>query len=97
MFIMPKALPEEFRDVVAITGNGEAPITQIALDFDVSPAALHRYMRIANEEGGVRSGALCLPVQGRRSSVLPRTEFLQTGLLTGATSPIPPGKGNKPI
>jgi transposase-like protein len=54
MFIMPKAFPEEFRrDVVAVVRKGEAAITQIAKDFGVSPAALHRWMRIADREDGV--------------------------------------------
>jgi transposase len=59
MFIMPKAFPEEFRrDVVAVARKGEAPITQIAKDFGVSPAALHRWMKIADREDGVNSGAV---------------------------------------
>jgi transposase-like protein len=32
---MPKAFPEEFRrDVIAVARRGEAPISQIAKDFD---------------------------------------------------------------
>lgn len=55
---MAKAFPEEFRrDVVAVARKGEAPITQIAKDFGVSPAALHRWMKIADREDGVKSGA----------------------------------------
>lgn len=43
---MPKAFPEEFRrDVVAVARKGEAPLTTIAKDFGVSPAALHRWVR----------------------------------------------------
>ena len=59
MFIIPKAFPEEFRrDVVAVARKGEAPITQIAKDFGVSPAALHRWMKIADKEDGIMSGAV---------------------------------------
>lgn len=59
MFIRPKAFPEEFRrDVVAVARKGEAPITQIAKDFGVSPAALHRWMKIADKEDGVALGAV---------------------------------------
>jgi transposase len=59
MFIMPKAFPEEFRrDVVAVARKGEAPITQIAKDFGVSPAALHRWMKIADKGDGVKSGVV---------------------------------------
>jgi transposase len=54
-----RAFPEEFRrDVVAVARKGEAPITQIAKDFGVSPAALHRWMKIADREDGVASGAV---------------------------------------
>ena len=43
---MPKAFPEEFRrDVVAVARKGESTIVQIAKDFGVSPAALHRWLR----------------------------------------------------
>jgi hypothetical protein len=35
---MPKAFPEEFRrDVVAVARRREAPISQIAKDFGISP------------------------------------------------------------
>lgn len=48
MFITPKAFPKEFRrDVVVVARKGEAPITQIAKDFGVSPVALHRWVKIA--------------------------------------------------
>ena len=51
MFIMPKAFPEEFRrDVVAVARKGESPITQIAKDFGISPAALHLWMTIADKK-----------------------------------------------
>lgn len=40
---MPKAFPEEFRrEVVAVARKGETTLVQIAKDFGVSPAALHR-------------------------------------------------------
>ncbi len=41
---MSKAFPEEFRrDVVAVARKGQAPVTHMAKDFGVSPAALHRW------------------------------------------------------
>ena len=59
MFIGPKAFPEEFRcDVVAIARQSEAPISQIARDFGVSPAALDRWMKIADKEDGMKSGTV---------------------------------------
>ena len=42
---MPKAFPVEFRnDVVAVARKGEAPLTQIAKDFGISEACLHRWL-----------------------------------------------------
>ena len=41
---MPKAFPLEFRrDVVAVARKGEATLTQIAKDFGISEACLHRW------------------------------------------------------
>jgi transposase len=54
---MPKAFPLEFRnDVVAVARKGEAPLTQIAKDFGISEACLHRWLKIADVEDGVRPG-----------------------------------------
>lgn len=56
---MPKAFPAEFRaDVIAVARKGEAPLRQIAKDFGISEACLHRWLKIADREDGVdRSGA----------------------------------------
>ena len=44
---MPKAFPAEFRrDVIAVARRGDAPLVQIAKDFGVSPACLHRWLKI---------------------------------------------------
>jgi transposase len=49
---MPKAFPLEFRnDVVAVARKGEAPLTQIAKDFGISEACLHRWLKLAEIEG----------------------------------------------
>ena len=54
---MPKAFPLEFRrDVVAVARKGEAPLTQIAKDFGISEACLHRWLKLADVEDGVRPG-----------------------------------------
>ena len=54
---MPKAFPMEFRrDVVAVARKGEAPLSQIAKDFGISEACLHRWLKIADVEDGVRPG-----------------------------------------
>ena len=54
---MPKAFPTEFRDdVIAVARTGEAPLSQIAKDFGISESCLHRWMKIADVEDGVRPG-----------------------------------------
>ena len=51
---MPKAFPAEFRaDVIAVARKGEAPLRQIAKDFGISEACLHRWLKIADREDGV--------------------------------------------
>ena len=56
---MPKAFPAEFRaDVIAVARKGEAPLRQIAKDFGISEACLHRWLKIADREDGIdRPGA----------------------------------------
>jgi transposase len=54
---MPKAFPLEFRrDVVAVARKGEAPLSQIAKDFGISESCLHRWLKIADVDDGVRPG-----------------------------------------
>ncbi len=54
---MPKAFPMEFRrDVVAVARKGEAPIMQIAKDFGISEACLHRWLKIADVDEGRKPG-----------------------------------------
>jgi transposase len=57
MFAMPKAFPPEFRrDVVAVARKGEAPLRQVAKDFGISEACLHRRLKIAGTDEGIRPG-----------------------------------------
>jgi transposase len=57
MFAMPKAFPLEFRrDVVAVARKGEAPLSQIAKDFGISESCLHRWLKLADVDDGVRPG-----------------------------------------
>jgi transposase len=57
MFIMPKAFPIEFRrDVVAVARKGEAPLSQVAKDFGISESCLHRWLKLADIDDGVRPG-----------------------------------------
>jgi transposase len=54
---MPKAFPKEFRrDVVAVARKGEAPIMQIAKDFGISEACLHRWLKLADIDDGLKPG-----------------------------------------
>lgn len=54
---MPAAFPEEFRrDVIAVARKGEAPMSRIAKDFGISESCLHRWVKIAEIEDGVRPG-----------------------------------------
>ena len=54
---MPKAFPLEFRrDVVAVARKGEAPLSQIAKDFGISESCLHRWLKIADVDDGIRPG-----------------------------------------
>lgn len=54
---MPKAFPAEFRrDVIAVARKGEAPLSQIAKDFGISESCLHRWLKIAGVDDGVRPG-----------------------------------------
>ena len=56
---MPKAFPLEFRrDVVAVARKGEAPLVQIAKDFGISEACLHRWLKLADVADGVRPGTI---------------------------------------
>ena len=54
---MPKPFPEEFRrDVVAVALRKEGPMSQVARDFGISESCLHRWVRRAEIEQGVREG-----------------------------------------
>ena len=54
---MPKAFPLEFRrDVIAVARRKEAPMSQIAKDFGISETCLHRWMKRAEIEDGLREG-----------------------------------------
>ena len=54
---MPKAFPLEFRrDVVAVARKGGAPMSQIARDFGISESCLHRWLKLADVDDGVRPG-----------------------------------------
>lgn len=55
---MPKPFPAEFRrDVIAVARKGEAPLRQIAKDFGISEGCLHRWLKIADRDDGIDTGA----------------------------------------
>jgi transposase len=57
MVIMPKAFPLEFRrDVVAVARKGEAPLSQVVRDFGISESCLHRWLKLAGIDDGIRPG-----------------------------------------
>jgi transposase len=59
MITMPQAFPEEFRrDVVAVALRRQSPISQIAKDFGISESCLHRWLKRAEIEDGVREGLM---------------------------------------
>jgi transposase len=54
---MPRPFPIEFRrDVVAVARKGGAPVSQIAKDFGISESCLHRWLKLADVDDGVRPG-----------------------------------------
>jgi len=57
MVNMPEAFPLEFRrDVIAVARRREAPMSQIAKDFGISESCLHRWLKLADVEEGLRPG-----------------------------------------
>lgn len=55
--IMPKAFPVGFRrDVVAVARKVESSLAQTAKDFGISESCLHRWLKQADVEDGVRPG-----------------------------------------
>jgi transposase len=57
MSTMPKAFPPEFRrDVVAVARKGGTSLRQVAKDFGISEACLHRWLKIADTDDGIRPG-----------------------------------------
>ena len=42
--------------MVAVARKGEAPLSQIAKDFGISESCLHRWLKLADVDDGVRPG-----------------------------------------
>jgi transposase len=57
---VPKPFPKEFReDVIRVARNREPgqTIKQVAADFGISESCLTNWLKSADAEGGIRSGA----------------------------------------
>ena len=64
---MPKAFPLEFRrDVVAVARRGEAPLCQVAKGFGISESCLHRWLKLAGVDEGLRPGVAARESAGLR-------------------------------
>ena len=54
---MPKKFPQEFkRDVVTVARRGDLTVAEVAVDFDVSPESVRRWMRQADIDDGIKDG-----------------------------------------
>ena len=42
--------------MVAVARKGEAPLSQIARDFGISESCLHRWLKLADIDDGIRPG-----------------------------------------
>ena len=54
---MPRKFPPEFKlDVVAVARRGGLKRAEVAADFGIAEATLHRWMRQADIDDGIRDG-----------------------------------------
>lgn len=69
---MPKKYPDEFReDVVRVARKGESTKAQIAKDFGISEACLHRWLRLAEDaEAGIEPESVQMRELRKRNRVL---------------------------
>lgn len=93
MPVIPKAFPPEFRrDVAAVARKGEAPI---AKDFGISESCLHRWLKLADIDDGVRPGTT-----SSESAELRELRKTQQAAGTGKRDPAPGGgilrQGDRP-
>jgi transposase len=57
MDAMPKKFPPEFkRDVVTAARRGDLTVAEVAVDFDVAPESVRRWMRQADIDDGITNG-----------------------------------------
>jgi len=54
---MPKRFPSEFkRDIIAVARRRTVPLEEVAADFDILISSLHRWMRQADVDDGIKDG-----------------------------------------
>ncbi len=54
---MPKRYPPEFkRDVVTVARRGDLSVNEVAVDFDIAPESVRRWVRQADIDDGVKEG-----------------------------------------
>lgn len=54
---MPKRYPPEFkRDVVAVARRGDLSVAEVAVDFDIAPESVRRWMKQADVDDGIVEG-----------------------------------------
>lgn len=54
---MPKKFPAEFkRDVVAVARRGDLTKAEVASDFGIAEATVHRWVRQADIDDGIKDG-----------------------------------------
>jgi transposase len=66
MFSIPKAFPIEFRRDVVGWPQGRGSLSQIAKDFGISESCLHRWLKLADVDDGVRPGVTSSESAGLR-------------------------------
>ena len=58
---MPKPFPKEFRrDVIAVARQGDQSIAKVAKSFGISESCLQRWLKVADREDGLTTGASSL-------------------------------------
>lgn len=56
---IPKGFPKEFkRNVVAVASRGDLTVSEVATGFGVAEETVRRWMRQADNDGGVQDGMI---------------------------------------
>jgi len=71
--------------VIAVAHKGGAPLSQIAKDFGISEPCLHRWLKIADTDDGIRPGTTSS--RRRRSSDGPPAALTASTISAGVMDP----------